>query len=147
MRATLIAAIGLSFVVLSARAGDAVAVGYNEEGMWAAVTYYASSTPKSGADYKNSADAREAALRDLRHKANDVVTNSSILAASDSTTYATVARAETKTGKDIIVVGYGKTPMEAERKATDDLKRSGAVAKQKIMYRYFSNGAEAVPKP
>lgn len=147
MRAAFVTTIGLFFVAISSRAGDAVAVGYNAEGMWAAVTYYASSTPKGGADYKSSAEAREAALSDLRRKANDVVTNSSILAASDSTAYAAVARAETKAGKDVIVVGYGKSPAEAEQKAIEDLKRSGATAKQKIMYRYFSNGADAAAKP
>jgi len=133
----------LCFVVLSAQAGDAVAVGYNAEGVWTVVTYYASSTPQGGTDYKNSAEARETALRDIRRRANEGVTKTGILASSDSTSYAAVARAETNAGKDVLVVGYGKSPAEAEKKATDNLKGHGATSKQKIMYRYFSNGADA----
>src|SRR5882762_4035960 len=33
-------------------AGDAVAIGYNIEGVWTGLTYYASSKPKGGKDYK-----------------------------------------------------------------------------------------------
>jgi hypothetical protein len=137
---------GFCSVALSANAGDAVAVGYTSEGMWTAVTYYSSSTPKGGADYKNSADARAAALQDLRRRAGENVAKSEILASSDSTTHAVVARAETRTGKDIIVVGYGKSAAEAEEKAMNDLKRNGATAKQKTMYRYFSHGEDSAPR-
>jgi hypothetical protein len=138
---------GSCFIALSARAGDAVAVGYSSEGMWTAVTYYSSSTPKGGADYKNSADAREAAVQDLRHRRGENLAKTEILAASDLTGYAVVARAETQAGKDVIVVGYGKSEAEAEKKAIGDLKQKGAMAKQKIMYRYFSHGADSAAKP
>jgi len=66
-----------------------------------------------------------------------------VIAGSDLTTYAVVARAETRAGKDVIVVGYGKSGAEAEKKATDDLKQKEATAKQKIVYRYFSHGADS----
>ena len=134
-------------VGLSLRAGDAVAVGYNSAGVWTMVTYYSSSTAKGGADYKNSSKAREAALRDLRRRAGESLAKSDVIAGSDLTTYAVVARAETRAGKDVIVVGYGKSGAEAEKKATDDLKRKEATAKQKIVYRYFSHGADSVAQP
>lgn len=134
-------------VGFSLRAGDAVAVGYNSAGVWTMVTYYSSSTAKGGADYKNSAEARQAALRDLRRRAGESLAKSDVIAASDLTIYAVVARAETREGKDVIVVGYGKSGAEAEKKATDDLKRKEATAKQKIIYRYFSHGADSVAKP
>lgn len=133
-------------IVFSANAGDAVAIGYNSEGIWTAVTYYSSSTVKGGSDYKNSADARVAALQDLRRRAGENMTRSEILASSDLTTYAAVARAETQSGKDVIVVGYGKSQADAEKKATDELKQGGATAKQKMMYRYFSQGADSAPQ-
>lgn len=74
------------------------------------------------------------------------MTRSEILASSDLTTYAAVARAETQSGKDVIVVGYGKSQADAEKKATDELKQGGATAKQKMMYRYFSQGADSAPQ-
>jgi hypothetical protein len=133
-------------IAFSAKAGDAVAVAYSPEGIWTMVTYYSSSTPKGGADYKNSADARTAALQDLRRRAGENMTRSKIIASSDLTTQAAVARAETQSGKDVIVVGYGKSEAGAEKKALSDLKQSGATTKQKIMYRYFSNGEKPAPK-
>lgn len=136
---------GFCSVGLSANAGDAIAIGYTSEGMWTSVTYYSSSTPKGGADYKNSAAARAAALQDLRRRAGENVAKFEILASSDSTTHAVVARAETRAGKDVIVVGYGKSEAEAEKKAINDLKQKGATAKQKTMYRYFSHGDDSVP--
>jgi hypothetical protein len=136
----------LCSVASSVNAGDAVAIGYTAEGMWTSVTYYSSSTPKGGADYKNSADARAAALQDLRRRAGENMARSEVLASSDSTTHVVVARAETRAGKDVIVVGYGKTEAEAEKKAVNDLKQNGATAKQKTMYRYFSHGEDSAPR-
>jgi hypothetical protein len=133
-------------IVFSAQGGDAVAVGYTSGGTWTAVTYYSSSTPKGGTDYKNSVDARAAALQDLRRRAGENAAKSEILASSDLTTHAVVARAETQSGKDVIVVGYGKSEAEAEKKAANDLKKNGATAKQKIMYRYFSHGEDSAPR-
>ena len=127
----------------SVHAGDAVAIGYNSEGVWTTVTYYCSSTPKDGKDYKDSGEAREAALRDLHRRGGEHLSKATILADSDATGYAAVARGKTQSDKDVIVVGYGKSQAEADGKALEDLKRSGATAKQKIFYRYHSYGADA----
>jgi hypothetical protein len=130
-----------------AKAGDAVAVAYNSDGTWTAVTYYCSSSPKGGADYKDAAQAREAALRDLRSRAHEALAKATVLADSDLTGYFAVGRGKPKSGKDLLIVGYGKSQAEADKKAMDDLNRGGATTEQKIMYRYFSNGADAAPKP
>jgi hypothetical protein len=129
------------------RAGDAVAIGYNSEGVWTAVIYYCSSTPKGGKDYKDSAQAREAALRDLRKRAGDNLAKADVLADSDLTGFFAVARGKTESGKDVTVVSYGKAQAEADKKALADLERAGATAKQKIFYRYFSYGADSAAKP
>jgi hypothetical protein len=130
----------------SAGAGDAVVIGYNAEGVWTAVTYYCSSTPKGGGDYKDAAQAREQAMRDLRKRAGEGMVRSSVLAESDRTGYFAVARAKTKSDQDVTVVGYGQSQAEADEKALADLKNAGATAKQKIFYRYFSHGADSAPK-
>ena len=56
-----------------ADAGDAVVIGYNADGIWTSVTYYCSGTPKGGADYKDEAGAREAAVADLKKRAGEGV--------------------------------------------------------------------------
>jgi hypothetical protein len=139
--------ISCSFFSVPVYAGDAVAIGYNSEGVWTMVTYYCSSTPKGGKDYKDSAQAREAALHDLRRREGENLAKTSVIAESDLTGYAAVARGETQTGKDVTVVGRGKSQEEAEKKARADLNRNGATAKQKIVYRYFSHGADSACKP
>ena len=58
MRFALLPLVLFAFIC-AARAGDALAIGYNKDGIWTAVTYYSSSTPKGGADYKSEADARK----------------------------------------------------------------------------------------
>ena len=126
-------------------AGDAVAIGYNEQGVWTAVTYYNSSTPKGGRDYKNEAQAREEALRDLRTRAAENLARATVLSSSDSTGYVAVARGKDKAGRDANVVGRGKTQREADEEALRQLKRGGATEKQTIVYRYFSNGAASSP--
>jgi hypothetical protein len=133
-----------AWLICTARleAGDAVAVAYNSEGVWITATYYCSSTPKGGADYKNAAEAREAALRDLRRRAGENVANAKVIAESDLTGHFVCARGKTKAGKDTLVVGYGKSEAEAEKKAFADLNRGGATSEQKVMYRYFSHGAD-----
>lgn len=132
---------------LSMRAGDAVAIGYNSEGVWTAVTYYNSSTPKGGRDYKSSAEAREEALRDLRARAGANLAKASIIADSDLTGHVAVARGKTKSGKDVNVASHAPSQAEAEKKAMSDLKRAGATEKQEIVYRYFSYGADSAAKP
>jgi hypothetical protein len=134
-------------VALPLHAGDAVAIGYNSEGVWMMVTYYASSTAKGGKDYKDSAGAREAAQRDLRRRLGNDLGKIDIVTASDLTGFVAVARGETQSDKDITVVGRGKSQEEAEKKALADLNAGGATAKQKIIYRYFSHGADSPAKP
>jgi hypothetical protein len=134
-------------VAAQAVAGDAVAIGFNKEGIWTAVTYYNSSTPLGGKDYKNVADARKEALRDLRARAGQGLAHASILAASDSTGFAAVARGKTGAGKDLNVVGYGASQNDADEKALSQLQQAGATENEKIIYRYFSYGADAATKP
>jgi hypothetical protein len=128
------------------RAGDAVVVGYNSDGVWTTWTYYCSSTPKGGRDYKDAGQAREAALRDL-HRREGKLARTEVLAESDLTGYFACARAKTPTGKDVMVVGYGKSQAEADKEALDKLRRGDGTAEQKIVYRYHSYGADAEGKP
>jgi hypothetical protein len=137
----------LSLNGVSTRAGDAVVVGYNAEGAWTTITYYSSSTPKGGKDYKTSAQAREAASRDLRRRGIDQLAKESVLSDSDSTGYVAVARAKTKPGKDVIVVGRGQSQAEADKDALAKLKQAEATAGQKIAYRYHTYGADSTDKP
>jgi hypothetical protein len=122
-------------------AGDAVAIGYNKDGVWTAVTYYSSSTPTGGKDYKTEKEACEIALRDLRKRSEHEIATTSILSSSDSTGFVAVARGQTKAGKDVNVVGRGETQSQADKKAFEQLSAAGAGAKQKIVYRYSSHGA------
>ena len=121
-------------------AGDAVAVGYNSEGVWTAVTYYSSSTPKGGKDYETEKEASEIALRDVRKRSEHEIASAKIIASSDSTGFVAVARGKDKSGKDVNVVGRGKTQGQAHKEAFAQLSSAGADAKQKIVYRYFSHG-------
>jgi hypothetical protein len=124
-------------------AGDAVAVGYNADGVWTSVTYYCSSKPKGGKDYKTESEAREAATRDLQKR--DIVKGArvEIISSSDATGFVAVSRGADKSGKDANVVGRGKTKKEADDKAFAQLKEAGATKNQQIVYRYFSYGADA----
>ena len=128
------------------RAGDAVAIGYNADGVWTAVTYYSSGTPKGGADYKDEVGARDAAIRDLKSRAGEGIVTTKVLAASDRTGHVAYARGKTKSGEDAHAVGYGATKAEAQQKAFAELSGSGAERKQKVIYSYFSHGAEAAAK-
>ena len=124
-------------------AGDAVAIGYNADGVWTSVTYYASGKPKGGKDYKTEAEAREAATWDLQKR--DVVKGAriEILSSSDATGFVAVARGADETGKDSNVVGRGTTQKEADGKAFNELNANGATKNQKIVYRYHTYGADA----
>ena len=119
-----------------------MAVGYNADGVWTAVTYYCSSTPKGGKDYKTENEAREEALRDVRKRSEHEAATANILASSDSTGFAAVAPSKDKSGKDVNVVGYGKSQPEADSKAFAQLSEVGAGSTKKIVYRYFSYGAD-----
>ena len=124
-------------------AGDAVAIGYNQDGVWTAVTYYRSATPKGGKDYKTEVEARELATRDARRRSEFPPTTIRIFSASDKTGFVAVARGQNKSGTDIHGVGRGKTQAEADAKALKLLSDDGAGAEQKVIYRYFSYGADS----
>lgn len=126
-------------------AGDAVAIGYNADRIWTSLTYYASSKPKGGKDYKTEAEARDEALRDLKKRGDQTTIRTEILSSSDSTGFVAVARGHDKSGKDANVVGRGKSQAEADESAMAELKRTGVTKNPKIVYRYFSYGAEAKP--
>ena len=142
----------------AAGAGDAVAIGYNADGLWTAVTYYCSSTPKGGADYRDEAGAREAALRDLQSRAGDGMAKSAIIASSNRTGQFAYARGERRRDQtmysdvvagraDVHAVGFGATKEAAARSALAELRRLGGTGKGKIIYSYFSHGAQPLPKP
>jgi hypothetical protein len=144
-KTSLIVGCSLCFTSLFARAGDAVAIGYNSKNVWMMATYYSSSTPKGGRDYKDEAGAREAASLDVRRRAGEGLTKVDVISASDSTGYTAVARGENKSGNDVTTVGRGKTQVEAKTKALSNLNRNNATTKQKIVYRYFSYGSDFAP--
>lgn len=129
------------------RAGDALAIGYNADGVWTAATYYSSGTSKGGADYKDEAGARAAALRDLelKKRPDEGMVKTAVLASSDKTGHVAYARGKTATGKDLHAAGYGPSQAEAEKRAFADLKQNGATKQLQVIYRYFSHGAEPGP--
>ena len=128
-------------------AGDAVAIGYNAEGIWTGVTYYASSKPKGGKDYKTEKEASEEAVRDLQKRSANKAARVEILSSSDATGFVAVARGKEKSGKELNVVGRGKLQKEADANALAELKKHGASQNEKIVYRYFSYGSDSTPKP
>ncbi len=126
----------------SARGGDAVAIGYNADGVWTSVMYYSSSTPPGGSDYKDEAGAKEAALSDLKKRVGEGVVRTSILASSDRTAHVVYARGKTTAGVEQHAVGYGATQEAAKTNAFAELKRNGATKSLKVFYKYFSHGKE-----
>ena len=132
----------LGLTSLIAQAGDAVAIGYNDTGVWTAVMYYSSGTPKGGSDYKDAKAAGEAALKDLKKRAGEQQATSKIIASSNKTGNFAVASARSSTAKDVFAVGYGKSAEEAEKDAFSQLARQKATEKKKVHYKYFSHGAD-----
>jgi hypothetical protein len=124
-------------------AGDAVAIGYNKDSVWTGITYYASSMPKGSKDYKNENGACEEAISDLRKRSAYAATTINILSSSDSTGFVAVARGTDKSGKDVNVVGRGRSQAEADKEALVKLSAAGAGAEHKIVYRYFSHGSDS----
>ena len=127
--------------------GDAVVIGYNAEGVWTAVTYYCSSTPSDGKDYKDKIQARKLALRDLKRRSGLGMTRSEVLSESDLTGYVAVARGKTEAGTEVNVVGRGESQKIADTAAMAELDRMDAKSKQKIVYRYFSYGEDSDVNP
>lgn len=125
-------------------AGDAVVIGYNDEGVWTAVTYNRSSTPKGGAHYRPSTEACTFALRDLRGRANDYLVRTEIIGKSDRTGYVAVAQGKAITrNKDVTAIGRGKSQMEADQNALQLLNAREATTEEQIVYQYFSYGADS----
>jgi hypothetical protein len=125
-------------------AGDAIAMAFNYEGVWTAVTYNRSSTPKGGAHYHASAQACAFALRDLHSRASEDLAWTKIIGKSDRTGYVTVARgSKPAAGTDVTAIGRGNSQAEADKNALEKLNNAGAKADQKIVYQYFSYGADS----
>ncbi len=125
-------------------AGDAIAIGYNCYGVWTAVTYNRSSTPKGGPHYHDATQARIFARRDLYVRASEDLAWTKIIGESNRTGYVAVARGRaTKVNKDITTIGRGKSQMEADGNALKKLDDTEGTTNEKIVYRYFSYGADS----
>jgi hypothetical protein len=125
-------------------AGDAIAIGYNYNGVWTAVTYNRSSTPKGGAHYHDAIQACTFAMRDLYARASDNLVRTEIVGRSDRTGYVAVARGNAiAKNKDVTAVGRGTSQAEADQKALALLGANGVTADEQIVYRYFSYGTDS----
>ncbi|HEY6071118.1 MAG TPA: hypothetical protein VIU85_07075 [Chthoniobacterales bacterium] len=143
-KAFILGALLLCFLARIAPAGDAVAIGYNYDGAWSAVTYNRSSTPKGGPHYHDSAEACVFAERDLWHRASEYLARTEIIGQSDKTGYVAIAQGKSLTrNKDVTAVGRGKTQEEADAKAMQKLNDRKATTEAAIVYRYFSYGSDS----
>jgi hypothetical protein len=125
-------------------AGDAVAIGYNYDGVWTAVTYNRSSTPKGSANYHDSAKACQFAVRDLWARASEYLVRTEIVGQSDRTGYVAVAQGKAiERDKDVTAVGRGKSQNEADANALKLLTEREATTEEAIVYRYFSYGSDS----
>jgi hypothetical protein len=139
--------LGFLFAFLLAPAafgGDAIAIGYAEDGAWAALTYNRSSTPRGGSHYHDAAQACTFALRDLQTRASDYYfARTEILGRSDKTGYVAVARGKAiNRSTDVTAVGRGKSQLEADNNAMKKLFDREATTDSEIVYRYFSYGSD-----
>jgi len=141
----------LFLIAHQALAGDAIAIGYNYDGVWTAVTYNRSSTPKGGLHYREAIQACTFAVRDLRLRASDDLVRTKIIGQSDRTGYVAIARGRAiKTNKDVTAIGRGKSQTEADEKALEKLNAAEAATNEEIFYRYFSYGSDSAahhPQP
>lgn len=133
-----------SLVAATAFGGDAVAIGYDYEGGWTAVTYNRSSTPRGGPNYHDSAKACQFAVRDLWARASEYLVRTEIVGHSDRTGYVAVARGKaTERNTDVTAVGRGRTQNEADANALKLLAGREATTEPSIVYRYFSYGDDS----
>lgn len=133
-------------VAHQALAGDAVATGYNSEGVWTAVTYSRSSTPKGGPHYREAAQACILAERDLRLRTSEGLARTKILDQSNRTGYVAVARGKSpRANVGLTVIGRGQSQAEADQSALQKLNQAGDTENETILYRYFSYGADSTP--
>ena len=140
------AILGALFCVIACPtfAGDAVAIGYNYEGAWTAVTYNRSSTPKGGPNYHDSAKACQFATRDLWARASEYLVRTEIVGQSDQTGYVAVAQGKAiERNKDVTAVGRGRSQNEADANALKLLNAREATTEPAVVYRYFSYGADS----
>jgi hypothetical protein len=133
----------LCLIARQVSAGDAIAMGFDYDGVWTAVTYFRSSTPKEGHHYWNAAEACVFAQRDLRIRANEGLARTKIIGQSDRTGYVAVARGNVAdANKDVTAIGRGKSQKEADENALMKLNEREATENEKIVYRYFSYGSD-----
>ena len=133
----------LCLIARQVSAGDAIAMGYNYDGVWTAVTYFRSSTPKNGHHYWNATEACIFAKRDLHIRASEDLARTKIIGQSDQTGYVAVARGGVaNANKDVTAIGRGKSQKEADENALMKLNEREATENEKIVYRYFSYGAD-----
>jgi len=134
--------------VHSVLAGDAIAIGYKYDGVWTAVTYNRSSTPKGGPHYHDAVQACTFAVRDLHVRASDYLVRAEIIGKSDRTGYFAVAQGKAiAKNKDVTAVGRGTSQAEADQKALALLNANGVTENEEIVYRYFSYGADSTAHP
>ncbi len=130
-------------VAYPAFAGDAIAIGYNYDGAWTAVTYNRSSTPQGGAHYHDSITACKFATRDLWARATEYLARTEIIGQSDRTGYVAIAQGKAiERNKDVTAVGRGKSQNEADANAIKLLNAREATSEAAVVYRYFSYGCE-----
>jgi hypothetical protein len=128
-------------------AGDAIVIGYNYDGVWSAVTYNRSSTPKGGLHYHDSVQASAFAVRDLWSRATDNLARTEIVGQSDHTGYVAIAQGKAiERNKDVTAVGRGKSQSEADNNALKLLDAREATTEPAIVYRYFSYGSDSVSR-
>ena len=128
-------------------AGDAIAMGYDYQGVWTAMTYFHSSTPKGGHHYWSATQACIFARRDLRLRANDDLARTKIIGQSDRTGYVAVAHgAVADENKGVTTIGRGKSQNEADANALKQLNERKATTDERVVYRYFSYGTDAGTK-
>src|SRR3981081_1184559 len=139
----IILALLLCLIARQVSAGDAIAMGFNYDGVWTAITYFRSSTPKNGHHYWDAAKACIFAQRDLRIRASEYLARRNIIGQSDRAGYVAVARGSVaNANKDITAIGRGKSQTEADENALMKLNEREATENEKIVYRYFSYGAD-----
>ena len=143
MKAVILSALSC-VIVCPAFAGDAVAIGYNYEGVWTAVTYNRSSTPKGSSNYHDAKKACEFAVRDLWARATEYLVRTEIIGQSDQTGYVAVAQGKAiERNKDVTAVGRGRSQNEADANALKLLAGREATTEAAIVYRYFSYGDDS----
>ena len=81
-------------------------------------------------------------LDEFQLRAGEGIVRTEILASSDRTAYAAYARGK-RARDDVHAVGYGASKQEAERSVFDELSRRGGTRGQKVIYSYFSHGADS----